>query len=149
MPEMCQTSQRLVLNPTVVKDKRHRERWGWNMCVCVCVCVNSGVAYYSHQGPLSLGFPRHTGVGCRFLLQGIFPTQASNPRLLRLLHWQAESLPLRCLSSLAATKGPDYVALFILFNSTLLEMPGSVQFFFYPIFSVFLWQLPISFHNEK
>ena len=35
----------------------------------------------------------------RFLLQGIFPTQGSNPRLLRLPHWQAESLPLRHLGS--------------------------------------------------
>ena len=29
-----------------------------------------------------------------FILQGIFPTQGSNPCLLRLLHWQAGSLPL-------------------------------------------------------
>ena len=29
-----------------------------------------------------------------FLLQGIFPTQGSNPHLLCLLHWQADSLPL-------------------------------------------------------
>ena len=34
------------------------------------------------------------GVGCHFLLQGIFPTQGSNPCLLRLLHWQVGSLPL-------------------------------------------------------
>ena len=40
----------------------------------------------------SLG--RNTGVGCRALLQGIFPTQGSNLPLLRLLHWQARSLPL-------------------------------------------------------
>ena len=32
--------------------------------------------------------------GCHFLLQGIFLTQGSNPPLLRLLHWQADSLPL-------------------------------------------------------
>ena len=37
---------------------------------------------------------RNTGVSCHFLLQRIFPTQGSNPRLLRLLHWQAGSLPL-------------------------------------------------------
>ena len=37
-------------------------------------------------------FPgKNTGVGCHFLLQGIFPTQGLN---LRLLHWQADSLPL-------------------------------------------------------
>ena len=29
---------------------------------------------------------KNTGVGCRFLHQGIFPTQRSNPRLLCLLH---------------------------------------------------------------
>ena len=32
--------------------------------------------------------------GCHVLLQGIFPTQGLNPHLLRLLHWQAGSLPL-------------------------------------------------------
>ena len=37
-------------------------------------------------------FPgKNTEVGCHFLLQGIFPTQESNPCL---LHWQADSLPL-------------------------------------------------------
>ena len=40
-------------------------------------------------------FPgKNTGVGCLFLLQGIFPTQGSNPHLLCLLHWQVGSLPL-------------------------------------------------------
>ena len=33
-------------------------------------------------------------MGYHFLLQGIFLTQGLNPRLLRLLHWQAGSLPL-------------------------------------------------------
>ena len=33
---------------------------------------------------------KNTGVGCHFLLQGIFPTQGSN---LCLLHWQGDSLP--------------------------------------------------------
>ena len=31
---------------------------------------------------------------CRFLLQGIFPTQGSNLSLLCLLNWQADYLPL-------------------------------------------------------
>ena len=35
-------------------------------------------------------FPgKNTGVGCHFLLQGIFPTQGSIPCLLCPLHWQA------------------------------------------------------------
>ena len=36
---------------------------------------------------------KNTAVGCHALLQGIFLTQGSNPRLLGLLHWQAGSLP--------------------------------------------------------
>ena len=42
---------------------------------------------------------KNTGVGCYFLLRGIFKTQESNLSLLHLLHWQAESLPLRHLGS--------------------------------------------------
>ena len=37
---------------------------------------------------------KNTGVSCHALLQGIFPTQGSNPGLLHLLHSQAGSLPL-------------------------------------------------------
>ena len=37
---------------------------------------------------------KNTDVGCHDLLQGIFLTQGSNLSLLRLLHWQAGSLPL-------------------------------------------------------
>ena len=36
---------------------------------------------------------KNTGVGCYFLLQGIFSTQGSNLCLLCPLHWQAGSLP--------------------------------------------------------
>ena len=34
---------------------------------------------------------KNTGVGCHFLLQGIFPTQGLNLGLLHLLHWQVDS----------------------------------------------------------
>ena len=41
----------------------------------------------AYQAPLSMGFPnRNNGVGCHFLLQGIFPTQGSNPGLLHCRH---------------------------------------------------------------
>ena len=40
----------------------------------------------------SLG--KNTGVGCRFLPQGIFPTQGSNPSVFCLLSWQVDSLSL-------------------------------------------------------
>ena len=42
---------------------------------------------------------KNTGVHCHFLLQGIFPTEGANPRLLRLLHWQTNS------SALCHTQG--------------------------------------------
>ena len=37
---------------------------------------------------------KNIGVGCRFLLQGIFPTQGSNPSLLQCRQIQFESLKL-------------------------------------------------------
>ena len=44
-------------------------------------------------------FPgKNTWVGCHFLLRGIFLTQGLNPRL---LHWQAQSLPLSHLESIS------------------------------------------------
>ena len=82
------------------------------LCVCVCVCAHSvtqscptlcdfvncsppGSSVWKFQG-------KDTGVGCHFLLQGIFLTQGSNSRLLHLLHWQwIDTLPLHHLGSLA------------------------------------------------
>ena len=47
----------------------------------------------THQAPLSMGFPRQEYLsGLPLPSPGIFPTQGSNPHL---LHWQADSLPLR------------------------------------------------------
>ena len=42
---------------------------------------------------------RILGVGCHFLLQGIFPSQGLNPRLLCLLYWQVDSPPLHHMGS--------------------------------------------------
>ena len=42
---------------------------------------------------------KNTGVGCHFLLQGIFLTRGSNWHLLCLLHWQTVSLPLSHLGT--------------------------------------------------
>ena len=42
--------------------------------------------FVAHQVPR-----KNTGVGCHFLLQGVFPTQASNQYLLDLLHGQVGS----------------------------------------------------------
>ena len=48
----------------------------------------------AHQAPCPWNSPgKNPGVGFHFLLQRIFLTQGSNPRLLDLLYWQVDSLP--------------------------------------------------------
>ena len=77
------------------------------VCVCVCACIHAQSCLTLQPHGLWLArllcpwdFPgKNTGVGCHFLFQGMFPTQRSNPRLLHLLHWQANSLPLNQLRS--------------------------------------------------
>ena len=70
----------------------------YGMYLCVCVSrsvVSDSLQPYGLQSTRlfcswnSLG--KNTRVGCHFLLQGIFPAQGLNPRLLR---WQVDSLPL-------------------------------------------------------
>ena len=71
---------------------------------CVCVHALSHVQLFENpwtiapialQAHLSRNLPdRNTGASCLFLLQGIFPTQGSNPWLLSILNWQMDSLPL-------------------------------------------------------
>ena len=69
-------------------------------CVCARVCsVVSDSSWPCELRPPGIlcpwNFPgKNTGVGCHFLLQGIFRAQGSNLCLLRLLHEQADSLPL-------------------------------------------------------
>ena len=71
------------------------------VCMCVCVCTLSCIQLFgtpwtiAHRLLSPWDSPdKNTGVGCHFLLQGIFPTQGSNSCLLCLLHWQTHSLPL-------------------------------------------------------
>ena len=53
-----------------------------------------------HQAPLSMGFPRQEyWSASRSLLQGICPDQGSTLSLLRLVHWQVDSFPMRHLGS--------------------------------------------------
>ena len=99
--------------------------WGWlssvgisSSSVCVCVCVHSQ-SCLTPCDPLDCGLPGSSvhgisqariqeWVGCQFFLQGIFPTQGLNLRLLPLLHWQADSLPLQHLGSLLVVMVPVY-----------------------------------------
>ena len=57
-------------------------------------------------------------LGCHFLLQGIFPTLGSSSRL---LHWQADSLP---LSQQGSPDTVDNTVLLLLPNKHLALKPG-------------------------
>ena len=64
------------------------------ICVQSCLTLWDPVDY-SLPGSFVRGiFPgKHIGVGCHFLVQGIFLSRGSNLRFVCLLHWQASSLP--------------------------------------------------------
>ena len=68
-----------------LKDKKY------SFCVCVCAVMGDSLRSYDCNPPGSCVHGdspgKNTGVGCH-ILQGIFPTQGSNHRLLCLLHWQ-------------------------------------------------------------
>ena len=67
------------------------------LCACLLSCVRLFATPWTvaQQPPLSLGFPRQENWSVAMPpSRGFFPTQGSNPRLLCLLQWQADSLPL-------------------------------------------------------
>ena len=80
----------------------------FSLLLCELMCAQSCLTLW---GPMDCMYPasflcqwnfpgENTGAGCHFLLQGIFPTQGLNLSHPRLLHWQADSLPLNHLGSL-------------------------------------------------
>ena len=91
-------------------------------CICVlngfsCVWLFAIPWMVACQPPLSIGFSRQEywrGLPC---LQGIFPTQGLNLRLLCLLYWEVGSLPL-------APLGKPYLHLV---RSTLIHKEASLS----------------------
>ena len=80
--------------------------WEYTNCTCwkACVCMLSHVWLFvtpwmeATRLLCSWCFPgKNSEAGCHFLLQGIFPTQGSNPQLLYLLHWQVGFLGVFCI----------------------------------------------------
>jgi len=65
------------------------EPWGWGEAILCLTTLDTLLLLLLSKSVLS--HCKNTGEDCHFLLQGIFPTQGSNPNL---LHWQADSLPL-------------------------------------------------------
>ena len=62
-----------------------------------------------------------------FLLQGIFPTRGTSPHLLRLLHWQADSLPLHHLGSQLSLLEDSIIACELQANDCELFLHNTVK----------------------
>ena len=95
------------------QDVKYSSLGGGGSCsvyqLCLTLCNPS-------QPSLSVDFPgKNTGMGCNFLLQGIFQAQGLNPYFLHLLHWQADSLiteqPWKPNSSLCQSVNPYYLSI--------------------------------------
>ena len=83
----------------LVKRKREKRKYTFlNSCSVAKLCLILQPHGLQHATLLCpWDFPgKNTGVGCHFLLQGIFLTQGSH---LHLLPWQGDSLPLSHMGS--------------------------------------------------
>ena len=94
------------------KNKKLKSVFLLTKCCCCCIVVKSCPMFLQPHGLLSIRFlyawdftGKHTGVGCHFLLQAIFPTQGLNPHLWCLLHcrwilyhWATRGAPQKCLA---------------------------------------------------
>ena len=86
----CRVSQSFVrfMSVDLVMLSNHLISSNPQLSVCLlscfsCVRLFGTLWTVAHQVPLSVGFFRwEYGVGCHFLLQGIFPTQGPNPQSL-------------------------------------------------------------------
>ena len=88
--ETWETCKGLVTDAHHEVSKLILEKWKCSSLSHVQLFVTPWTV--AHQALLFMEFSRRQyGVDCHALLQGIFPTQGSNPGL---LHWQEDSLPL-------------------------------------------------------
>ena len=83
---------------------------------------------------------KNTGVGCHFLLQGIFLTQGWNQRLLHLLHLQVDSLPLSHLGS------PFWLLPIAYFSTVLFFYLSFSSWTIGILFCMFFLFLPTQYH---
>ena len=79
----------------------YETRYIYESCSCLCSITSVTSDSLWPHGRLSARLlcpwdspGKNTGEYCHALLQGIFPSQGSNPHLLHLLCWQEDSLPL-------------------------------------------------------
>ena len=97
-------SKFLLFSPPVVSNSLQPHRLQHFRLPCPSpspgVCPSSCPLHpWCHPAISSSDACKNTGVGCHALFQGIFLTRGSNLCLLRVLHWQANSLPLHHLGS--------------------------------------------------
>ena len=103
-----------------------------NIYVCVCACVHM-LSPLVMSDSLLPHYPwkfsgKNTGVGCHFLLWGIFLTQGSNPRLLHLLHhW----VPCKKISPVFSEL--IFIYTFILNSNSEFNSDNISKFFFYSL----------------
>ena len=89
---------------TCISCIRQADPYRWDTSEALCVHTKSLQSCLTLCDPMDYSWPsssvhedspgNNTGVGCHAVLQGIFLTQGSNPRLLCLFHWEVSSLPL-------------------------------------------------------
>ena len=105
-----------ILNSHNILRKKKQKIWQWIILtlLCVCMCVLNHWAVPNSLLPHGLWPARllcpwnflgkNIGVGCHFLVQGIFLTQG-RVCLLCFLHCQVDSLPLGYLGSPSSVNG--------------------------------------------
>ena len=99
----------------------------------------------AHQAPLSMDSPgKNTGVGCHFLLQGVFLTQGSNLCLLCLLHWQMDPF-------LLAPPGKPFLKLKRMFHISCSPFHKNIRKYFTHLKneSCFILMILIYFHRVR
>ena len=85
---MLQSTGSQSVGPDLVTEQQQ-------MCVSMCWVAQSCPALCSPRLLCPWNFPgKNTGVGCTSYSRGSSQPQGSNPHILHLLHWQANSLPL-------------------------------------------------------
>ena len=104
-----------------------------------------------YSSPTRLLYPwdspgKNTGVGCHALVQGIFPTQGSNLRLLYLLHWQAGSLPLAPPGKLRLGPSQIFMSWRRKWQSTSVLLPGKSHV--YPLIKIYICRRYMFNKNE-
>ena len=134
-----------------ISSRFKRTRGSFQVCVLTCSVMSDSVQPCELQPARLLcpqNFPgKNTGVGCHFLLQGIFLTQGLNLPLLGLLHWQVDFFLLLCHLGSPVKYMQFTVILNFLFDTYCLNRNiFNIQIL---CFSIYFSVMDLWFHNIK